>query len=725
MEEPSVLDYIKSKLMPWKGIKVEIPPEQESPAENEVGLEALPPTPERPLAAESTLSEIPDKEKKSFMTAWPWRVMLALGLVLVAQRLLEPPERNPTVAIVLYALAAGLMVWAILIQEWHMDFLAEDSSQPMPESIRRNPLFLMIGAVILAFLAFGGNRFTAVNLFLWGLAIVYLLWAFGIKPQSGLFQSLKNRLAELAKNPILRVEITPWRVMMVLTLVLVVFFRLYDLEGMPGEMISDHAEKLLDVNNLMHGEYQIFFPRNTGREFFQMYLTAAVALLSEGGLSFLSLKLGTALSGLFTLPYIYLLGKEVGGRWVGYLAFLLAGIAYWPNVIARIGLRFPLYPLFAAPMLYYLIRGLRRQNRNDFIWAGIALGLGLHGYSPMRIVPFVVVLLIALYLLHRQAREKRGQVLLALTILAVTAFVIFLPLGRYALDEPDLFGVRAFSRLGTIERPYPGPVGEIFLSNLVKSWIMPWWDNGEIWVHSLPHRPALDMITAAMYFFGTVWLLVRYIRRRHWLDLFLIVSVPLLMLPSILSLAFPSENPSLNRSGAAYIPIFVTAALGMQSLFTSLRARLQSTAGRSLIIILGLMLVFWSASLNYNITFNQFGKLFLSSTWNTSQIASVIRQFATSNGTADTAYVVPYPHWVDTRVVGIRVGYITKDYALWPQDFASTLAETRPQLFILKPEDQPSLMKLRDLYPTSTVTTYKSNRDGKDFVILSVPARGK
>ena len=32
MNEPSLLDYLKSKLMPWRGIKIEIPPMPETQA---------------------------------------------------------------------------------------------------------------------------------------------------------------------------------------------------------------------------------------------------------------------------------------------------------------------------------------------------------------------------------------------------------------------------------------------------------------------------------------------------------------------------------------------------------------------------------------------------------------------------------------------------------------------------------------------------------------------
>ena len=111
-------------------------------------------------------------------------------------------------------------------------------------------------------------------------------------------------------------------------------------------MFSDQAEKLLDVGDILNGQYSIFFPRNTGREFVQMYLTASIASWLKLGLTFLSLKLGTALLGLFTLPFIYLLGKEVANRYVGLAALLLAGIAYWPNVISRIGSAISPLPVF-------------------------------------------------------------------------------------------------------------------------------------------------------------------------------------------------------------------------------------------------------------------------------------------------------------------------------------------------------------------------------------------
>lgn len=339
-------------------------------------------------------------------------------------------------------------------------------------------------------------------------------------------------------------------------------------------MNSDHAEKLLDVYDVLHGQTHIFFERNTGREAFQFYLTALIAQLFGTGISFMSLKIGTLLCGLATLPFIYLLGKETAGRGAGLIAVTLAIMAYWPNVITRVALRFSLYPLFTAPTLYFLLRGLRTQRRNDFILAGLCLGIGLHTYTPIRILPFVVLVAVGLYLLHRRHPLQRQQALVGLLLVGLVSFAVFLPLGRYAVDHPDAFAFRAFSRLGDWERPLPSPAWQVFLQNLWNALRMFSWDDGEIWPVSIPHRPALDVVTAAFFNLGVVLIFFRYLRQRRWQDLFLILAIPLLMLPSILALAFPNENPALNRTSGAMIPVFVIAGLALFSFIDSIRLKL-------------------------------------------------------------------------------------------------------------------------------------------------------
>jgi hypothetical protein len=480
-------------------------------------------------------------------------------------------------------------------------------------------------------------------------------------------------------------------------------------------MVSDHAEKLIDIWDVLNGELSIFFPRNTGREGFQMYLTALVIKVFGTGFTFNSLKIGTILAGLVTLPFIYLLGIEISNKRAALFATIFAGIAYWPNVISRVGLRFSIYPLFVAPTLYFLIRGIRHSNRNDFILAGLFLGLGLHGYTPFRIVPLVILVAAGLYLIHAQSRGFRKQTVIYLLILILISLIVFLPLLRYWLENPEMFNYRAFTRIGSIESPLPGPAGIIFIKNLWNAMTMFFWSNGEIWPVSVPHRPALDVVSAALFFIGMILLVTRYFRKRNWLDLFLILSVPLLMLPSILSLAFPAENPTLNRTAGVLVTVFLIIGLSFEGFVSSIESRISQPVAKPLVWVVGIIFLFWAGYQNYDLVFNQFRQNYTQSAWNTSEIGGAIRDFTDSIGPQENAFVVAYPHWVDTRLVGINAGFPTRDFAIWPEDLSKTQNSGGSKIFIVKIDDMDSLVLLQNLYPDGVVQRYTSADSNKDF----------
>lgn len=675
---------------------------------------APPKAPSAPTAQPAETKEKPQPSKPL-----PWALLGAVILMLIAQRTIEPPGRNWGLALAIYALALALLGIAARSHNWELPAFPKwkwEGREDGPIHVRTAFLIIGIAASAIAFLAFGGNRFTTFNITMWGIGILSTAAAFWNPAQL-------PKLWKAVKRGEWEWRITWWHVALVGLGALALFFRYWHLRSVPAEMFSDHAEKLLDVADVLAGKHRIFFPRNTGREAIQMYLTACVIRCLGVPFSFLALKLGTATMGVLALPFIYLLGKEIGGKWVGFWATLLTAIAYWPNVISRVALRFTLYPAFAAPTLYFLVRALHRGRRNDYIWAGIFLGMGVHGYSPFRLMPLTVLLALLLYWLHEKKGQKRERAVVGIAIVALFSFIVFLPLFRYMLSNWQMFFYRGATRLGQVERPYPGNPFMIFLSNLFKAWIMPFWDNGVIWVHSIPHRPALDWVSAALYALGTVTALVHYARKRRWEDLFLLLSVPFLMLPSILSLAFPNENPCLNRTGAAYIPIFIITALGIVSLQRSLTTSGGKWAGKVVFwaLIAGLMLI--SIRANYNLVFKQYNQEFRAGAWNTSEMGHVIRGFYESVGAPDRAWVIPYPYWVDTRLVAINAGVFPKitDYALPREHLNETKTIPAPKLFLLKPEDKDSLNALQHTYPDGIVKKFVSHVPGRDFIIYCVP----
>ena len=738
-EEPSVLDYVKALLTPWRGKPPHIQPD-ETPAHPSVQHRDVPSTSQSdvppqeisiPLASVEAEQVLQPSEASSsadaeqiikpsvHVASWPWRSLVGMGLGLIAQRSLEPgPERTWTTGLPLYLIAAAWVGWAGWRGEWKLAPQRAIEHRIDQYFVRQVPFWIGSALALLAFLTFGGNLFSPINLFLWIFALIFLLQAFWVTASPS--QLSWAQLCGFLNLPIWNIRLSRWALLVIGVSALVIFFRVYRLDQVPPEMVSDHAEKLLDIWDVLHGETHIFFPRNTGREAIQMYLTAGVIQLFGTGYSFLSMKIGTAIAGLITLVYVYLLGEEVGNRRVALLAMLLVGIAYWPNVITRVALRFSLYPLFVAPTLYYLLRGIRRSSRNDFILAGIAMGLGLHGYTPFRIMPFVVVTAVGLYLIHGQSKGLRKQTLWGTVLLILFALIIFLPLLRFWVENPEAFNYRTFTRLGSLERPLPGPAGLIFLQNLWNAVTMFAWSNGEIWLHSIPYRPALDVVSGTLFYLGVVLLFVRYLRQRHWLDLFLILSVPLLMIPSILSLAFPSENPALNRTAGAMVPVFLIAGLSLDGFLSALEERLGKPRGQWAAWGAGVLLIVWSAAQNFDLVFNQYQHNYERSSWNSSEIGNVIRDFSISSGSSENAYVVGYPHWVDTRLVGINAGIPTKDYAIWTDHFQETINNPNPKLFIIYPEDVADLEVLKLLYPKGYLQTFHSQRENKDFWMLYV-----
>ena len=664
-------------------------------------------------------------------TRFPWQIPVGLVLATLAQYMLEPQGqvialgsfqlakggRNAPLALGFYAIALGLILWSVFRREVSLPSLLPDHDRNDPGRVRLVPL---IGASLLsvaAYASLGGNLFTIANVTLWLLAIILFIFAFWLPYK----RARQKPSAEERRRNI------QWGLLLIYVAALVIFFRVYQVGPVPPEPFSDQAEKIFDVYDVSQGQTRIFFPRNTGREAIQMYWTLLVSWVFRTGLSFLSLKIGTVLLGLLTLPYMYLLGVEIGGRRVGLFALLLTGIGYWPNVISRVGLRFPLYPLFVAPTLYYLIRGLRTRNRNDFILSGLFLGIGLHGYSPIRILPIVAVILVGLYLVHAQSKGARRDAILWLVILGLTSLVVFIPLLRFTFDNPQAFAYRAFSRLGTLEQPLPRPALEIFFSNVWDGLLMFNWDDGEIWVHSVTHRPALDVVSGALFLIGAVLLLVRYARSRHWLDLFLLLSIPLLSLPSTLSLAFPGENPALNRAGGAYVTAFVIAALALDSLVTGLGRGNVRMAFAWVVMIL---LFAWSGVQNYDLVFRQYYEAYRGGSWNSSEMGAVIKEFEETYGRTDTVWIVPFPHWVDTRLPGVWAGIPNRDFAIWREDLPGTVSVPGPKLFLVKanqelPEanDQETLDLLRELYPQGTLDLFDADVIGHDFWMYSVSAQ--
>lgn len=692
---------------------------------------------EAALPAEAAPAPEPQAPVNPLAWVAPLRLPAALFLPILGQLVLSPANRdaaNVPLGLAFYAL--GLAAFAAVVRVEGL-FTATPEAAAAPNQrlgLRRAFLGVSLLTAALTFVLSGDQVFTTPLLLAWAASVVcWLAAAWEGNPLAGLPQWGRGLAASAREGHFtLRVD---WAVLFLLAaLVVGAYFRFADIEALPPEMNSDHVEKLLDVADVLDGQHKIYFERNTGREPFQFYWTAWITQLLNMEVSYLPLKLGTALLGFLTLPFVYLLGRELEDETLGLLAVALTAMSFWATAISRVGLRFPLYPVFVAPTLYFLLRGLRRNSRNDFLLAGLALGVGLHGYSPFRIVPFVALALVAWYLLWPAARGRRLNVLVNTGLAAVTMALVFMPLARFWYDKPEMFWYRTSTRLGETESAIQGAPLAIFLDNQWRALLMFNWRGDEVWVNTLRERPVMDAVTGALLILGVGFVLARLVLKRDWTAGALLAAVPMLLLPSTLALAFPNENPSVVRAGGAIPVLFVLAAYPLWLVVKRVRVHGWGGlgVGAAAVTVGGLLLVIFTT--NQQMYFREYRQQYLDNAQNASEIGAVIRDYARTFGSYDTAWVRGFPHWADTRAVGMYSGNFRRDYYIEYEDLAATQADPRPKLFILNREDveverpdgkPPTLPELRRLFPNGQVSTFVSARSGRDFLVYFVPAQAE
>jgi hypothetical protein len=174
------------------------------------------------------------------------------------------------------------------------------------------------------------------------------------------------------------------------------------------------------------------------------------------------------------------------------------------------------------------------------------------------------------------------------------------------------------------------------------------------------------------------------------------------------------------------VPAFLICALALDGLVQSFLKR-----GPRLWpgVVLAVVLLWSSAVQNYDLVFRQYDQNFRNNAWNSSEMGAVIKQFGLVYGETNTTWVIPFPYWVDTRLVGVWAGIPNRDFAMWTDQLPESLQYAGPKLFIARANvddptlnDQKAVDALRDLYPQGSLSLHRSQIPGHDFWIYFVPA---
>ncbi|MGC8874890.1 MAG: glycosyltransferase family 39 protein [Chloroflexia bacterium] len=553
----------------------------------------------------------------------------------------------------------------------------------------------------LAWPAFADNRLRPGGLLLLGLSLALLVWGTWEPGPARKPKGAAPRLHWIAFGA---------------TLALAAFFRLYRLDTIPSDMFNDLAHNYEETARILRGEWMIYATSFPGREPLLFYIAAAVARLA--GLSFLSLKLTTALLGIVLAFAVYLLGREVYDEGVGWIAALLVAVAKWPVLIHRVGFRGTLTALTTALAGYFLLRGLREGRRVCLLAAGGLLGLGLYGYTAALAAVPAVLIGLGLQALagdHHRLWELRRSLFLG----ALVGLLVALPLLRYMLvDGRESFWFRPLTRLSSQERPLPGPAGVVFLGNLLRTAGMFHVRGDIVFRTNIPGDPHLDPVTGALFLLG-VAVVLRHLRRGK--NLLVLSLFATMLLPTTLSLAFPQEVPGAVRSSGAIATVMFFPALALTLAGDVLRDLLPHRGWKrcALLLLGGVLLA--TTALNARLCFVEYPKYLPFGNYPLfREIARVIDDL----GDDGAVLLKDVPYWSDRDAIRLQ----TRAHKEWglhgeimlaedPWDFQA-LRQMGPQVAIVfHPEDRANLNLVRAEFPDGVELVFRDDAGRPQFIV--------
>jgi len=236
-----------------------------------------------------------------------------------------------------------------------------------------------------------------------------------------------------------------------LILAIAAFFRLWQIHSLPGGLFPDEAANGLDVNSILHGDRSPFFERGNGREGLFFYLLAvSVEFFGRGPWQH---HIVSALIGIAEVLAAFFLTRRVFGFKIAVLAAFFMATSAWHIVLSRTAFRAIMIPLFTTLTFYYIVKFIQdksgRKKICSAILAGAFFALGFYTYIAYRIMPFILLGLLAALVYVRFAKHGQGireifSPYKKYFSIAAVAFLIFAyPLAHYFYTHPGSFVGRA------------------------------------------------------------------------------------------------------------------------------------------------------------------------------------------------------------------------------------------------------------------------------------------
>ena len=385
-----------------------------------------------------------------------------------------------------------------------------------------------------------------------------------------------------------------WEIVLLVAILLIAaFFRLYRLEAAPPGLQHDEVFHGHDASTVLQGAHRVYFESNAGNEPLFVYLVAGTIALF--GANYLGIRFAAVLCGLVTIIFTYLLARKAFGYRVALFAGAGLAVSFWPVFMSRVGLRAASLPPMAAATAYFFWAGLckKQEARGKRKWrgayfglAGVFMGGTLYTYPASRMIPLVfVIFTVYLALFNRPLLRERWKVMVLFFGLAA---LIAIPIGVTIWTHPQAdVRLRQLSQpLALLAQGDPGLVIKSTLDTLK----MFTFQGDPVWRYNLAGRPVFGPVSGALFYLGLILALLRW---RHPQYAFLMLWLPLALVPSMIT----DSAPSFLRASGALPVVYIFSALGVEACWMWLVRRFGQRAAYGLAAGLLLLLAgnaWWS-----------------------------------------------------------------------------------------------------------------------------------
>lgn len=236
---------------------------------------------------------------------------------------------------------------------------------------------------------------------------------------------LKLKIKPIKKNKIYRKEL----ISISLILILGIFFRLYKLNTIPFGLNHDASYSGLMAIKILQSKNYIPWSLDAaaGETLFDYIIAGFIVFI---GHTPLAIKAASSLVGILTLIGMYFFSKQLLGKKSAFLSTFLVAISGWHIIFSRVGWRVILLPLFETITFYFLLKALKKHNKNFYIGIGISLAILLNTYLAARILPLMIMFWLVIELIFNKKKlillKEYSQIVLPFLLVGAPILAFFI-----------------------------------------------------------------------------------------------------------------------------------------------------------------------------------------------------------------------------------------------------------------------------------------------------------